>query len=67
MGDFYGTGIDILAGFGPNGQIFCLHSVKIFWSMKPSYTSNELIQFVANFDVSKIYEIIKKNFKSFIG
>ena len=33
--------------------------------MKLSYTSNEMIQFVAHFDVSKIYEIKKekKNFK----
>ena len=28
--------------------------------MKPSYTSNEMIQFVAHFDVSKMYEIRKK-------
>ena len=28
--------------------------------MKPSNTSNEMIQFVAHFDVSKIYEIKKK-------
>ena len=35
--------------------------------MKPLYTSNEMIQFVAHFDVSKIYEIKKKkkHFKSF--
>ena len=34
--------------------------------MKPSYTSNEMIQFVAHFDVSKIYEIQKIIFKYFI-
>ena len=28
--------------------------------MKPSYTSNEMIQFVAHFDVSKVYEIKEK-------
>jgi hypothetical protein len=28
--------------------------------MKPSYTSNEMIQCVAHFDVSKIYEIKKE-------
>ena len=39
VGDFYGTGIEIWAEFGPNGQLFCLHSFKIFWPMKPSYTS----------------------------
>jgi hypothetical protein len=26
-------------------------------NIKPSYTLNEMIQFVAHFDVSKIYEI----------
>ena len=26
----------------PNGQLSCLHSFKIFWPMKPSYTSNEM-------------------------
>ena len=36
VGDFYGTGIEIWAGFGPNGQLSCLHSFKIFWPMKPS-------------------------------
>ena len=46
--------------FGPNGQFACLHSFKIFWPMKPSCTSNEMIQFVAHFDVSKIYEIKKE-------
>ena len=25
---------------GPNGRLSCLHSFKIFWPMKPSYTSN---------------------------
>ena len=25
---------------GANGQLSCLHSFKIFWHMKPSYTSN---------------------------
>ena len=39
-GRFHGTGIEIWAGFGPNGQLSCLHSFKIFWPMKPSYTSN---------------------------
>ena len=34
----------------------CLHSFKIFWPMKLSFTSNEIIQFVAHFDVSKIYK-----------
>ena len=27
---------------GPNGRLSCLHSFKIFWPMKPSYTSNEM-------------------------
>ena len=27
---------------GLNGRISCLHSLKIFWPMKPSYTSNEM-------------------------
>jgi hypothetical protein len=31
--------------------------------MKPSYTSNEMIQFVAHFDVSKIFEIKKNKFE----
>ena len=43
MGDFYGTGIEIWAGFGPNGRL------------------------LAHFDVSKIYEILKIQFKFFIG
>jgi hypothetical protein len=30
VGDFYGTGIEIWAGFGPNGRLSCLHSFKIF-------------------------------------
>ena len=30
VGDFYGTGIEIWAGFGLNGQLSCLHSFKIF-------------------------------------
>ena len=30
MGDFYGTGIEIWAEFGPNGQLSSLHSFKIF-------------------------------------
>ena len=38
------------------GPHSCLPSFKIFWPMKPSYTSNEMIWFVAHF-VSKIYEI----------
>ena len=66
-GRFYGTGIEIWAGFGPNGRLSCLHSFKIFWSMKPSYTSNEMIKFVAHLDVSKIYEILKECFKLFMG
>ena len=32
-----------------------------------SYTSNEMIQFVAHFDVLKIHEIKKKRFRYFIG
>ena len=35
--------------------------------MKPSYTSYEMIQFVAYYDVSKMYEILEKHFKSSIG
>ena len=27
---------------GLNGWLSCLHSFKIFWPMKPSYTSNEM-------------------------
>ena len=46
VGDFYGTRIEIWAGFGPNGQLFCLHSFKIFGHMKPSYTSNEMIYII---------------------
>jgi hypothetical protein len=53
MGDFYGTGIEIWAGFGPNGQLSCLHSFKIFSPMKSSYTSYEIIHFAAHFDVLK--------------
>jgi len=30
VGDFYGTGIEIWAGFGPNGRLSCLHSFKTF-------------------------------------
>ena len=30
VAEFYGTGIEIWAGFGPNGQISCLYSFKIF-------------------------------------
>ena len=33
VGDFYGTGIEIWAGFGPKGWLSCLHSFKIFWPM----------------------------------
>jgi hypothetical protein len=29
-GIFFGTGIEIWAGFGPNGQLSCLHILKIF-------------------------------------
>ena len=39
------------------GRLSCLHSFKIFWPMKSSYTSNEMIQLVAHFDFLKIYEI----------
>ena len=28
VGDFYGTGIEIWAGFRPNGQLSCLHTFK---------------------------------------
>jgi hypothetical protein len=35
VGDFYGTAIEIWAGFGPNGQLSCLHSFKIFWARTP--------------------------------
>ena len=41
MGDFYGTGIEIWAGFGPNGP------------MKLSYTSNEMRYFAAHLMNSK--------------
>ena len=42
---------------GPNGQLSCLHSFKIFSPLKPSYTSNEMTYFAAHFDVSKnIYD-----------
>ena len=30
VGDFYGIGIEIRAGFGPKGQLSWLHSFKIF-------------------------------------
>ena len=42
VGDFYGTEIEIWAGFGLNGQLSCLHSFKLFRTMKPSYISNEM-------------------------
>ena len=45
VGDFYGTGIEFWAGLGPNGRLSCLYSFKIFWPMKPSYTSNEMLYF----------------------
>ena len=28
VGDIYGTGIEIWAGFGPNGQLSCLHGLR---------------------------------------
>ena len=28
---------------GPNGQLFCLHSFKKNYPMKPTYTLNEMI------------------------
>ena len=30
LGNFYGREIEIWARFGPNGQLSCLHSFKIF-------------------------------------
>ena len=45
---------------GPNGQLSCLHSIKYFWPMKPSYPSSEMTWFVAHFDVLKKYLIILK-------
>ena len=51
MGDFYGTGIEIWAGFLPS------LASKTFDLWNHLYTSNEMIQFVTRFDLSKIYEI----------
>ena len=53
MGDLNGAGIEIWAGFGQNGWI----ASKSFDLWNHLYTSNEMIQFVAYFDVSKIYDI----------
>jgi hypothetical protein len=40
-----------------------VHSFKIFWPMKPSYTSNEMTWFAAHFDVlEKIMIILKMCF-----
>ena len=44
----------------PNSRLSCLHSFKIFWPMKPSYTLNEMTQFVTHFDVLKRYRVILK-------
>ena len=60
MGDFYGTGIKIWSGFGPNGQLSCHHSFKTFLPRKPSHTLNEMTQFVTHFDVLKKYMVILK-------
>ena len=45
---------------GPNGQLSCLHSFKVFWPIKSSYTSNEMTLYAAHFDVLKKYTIILK-------
>ena len=58
VGDFYGTGIEIWAGFGLKGQLSCLHSFEIFWPMKPPYISKMFLINVAHFDVSKTYKIL---------
>ena len=44
----------------PNGWLSCIHSFKIFLLMKPSYTLNEMTQFVTHFDVLKKYMVILK-------
>ena len=43
-----------------------IHGFKIFLPMKPSCTSNEMISFVAHFDVSKLCEIKKIRYFFFI-
>ena len=59
MGDFYGTGIEIWAGYGAKANFPAFIASKSF---DPSNTSNEMIDFVAHFDVSKKYEIVKALF-----
>ena len=55
MEDFYGTGIEIWAGFGPNRMA----NFPAFIASK-SYTPDEMILFLANFNVSKITSESKK-------
>ena len=50
---------------GPNGRLSCLHSFKIFWPMKPPYTSKMFLINVAHFDVSKTYKIFIKTLQIF--
>jgi hypothetical protein len=34
VGDFYGTGIEIWAGFGPNGRLSCLQNLLTYETIK---------------------------------
>ena len=65
MGDFYGTGIEIWAGFGPNGQLSCLHSFKIFWNhhipQMKWYNFWQILMY------KKYIRLKKKHFEFFIG